>query len=416
MVTIMKDNFYVARGIFTVVFMLVIIVYPIANLIQNGEALYQAVYDTYLDQKEETVNLAAYIRAIENVVEEELLFREPLVEAYGMLNMAFGKHEDNSFDTLKGKDGLLYNGNFWAGFGEDQKEFAVRTRRLHDQLAEKGTQVGVVIYPMKVASAENRYYGLPYDDYTEISEEYLRWLRYYKVPALDLSNLCEESGMTIQEAFFGTDHHWTPEAAFEGFVRIIDWMNESFQADLDGDGALRDPNFYVHETYEKVMFGSEGRKTGIHFAGGLEDMTVIYPKAEGDYILKNGELDDYDVHEGSFYEALLDVDGLSLVHEDIYGGHAENIYLHGGVTDYVSIENLQAPSDKKILLIRDSYSTPVGAFLAQPFQQVDMLWFLEISEEELERFLEKNHYDYVLLAIYPTNLVADAFPFGIVED
>ena len=48
----------------------------------------------------------------------------------------------------------------------------------------------------------------------------------------------------------------------------------------------------------------------------------------------------------------------------------ERVYLHNGVDEYVSIRNLEMDSGPKILLLRDSYATPVGAFLAQSFHRL----------------------------------------------
>lgn len=415
-VNYMKDNCKAARGIFTVLFVIIVIAYSAANFFVNKDALWEVVRDDLLVENAESLEVQTLIKNLETAIEEELLYREPLVEAYAALHMVFGKHEDNSFDTIQGKDGVLYNGNFWRGYGDDQKELAVRTRRLHDSLAEKGTQMGVVIYPMKTPVAENQYFGLPYDSYEEVADEYLMWLRYYGVPYLDLFDLCEAEGMSVEDAFFSSDHHWRAEAAFEGYVRIVDWMNETFQADLDPDNVLRNQESYLREVHEDVMLGSEGRKTGVLFAGGLEDVTLIYPREEGSYTLEEGDIGAYNVHEGSFCDALLDVEKLEEARKDIYGGYAERVYLHQSVSQYASITNHEASSESTILFLRDSFSTPIGAFMAQSFSQLDMLWLLELSEEELEIFLEKNHYDYVLIALYPNNLMQDAFVFGTTEE
>lgn len=411
MVICMENSRNVANGIFAVIFVLIILIYPAANLIVCGEDLIEDLSDIRVDQEPKEI-----IHMVETELEEELFFRQEMIEAYGFLNIVQGKKEDQSFDALKGKDNMLFSGNFWKGYGEDQKELAVRTRRLYDQLSVEGIQMGVVLYPMKVADEENRYYGLPYNDYSEISDEYSMWLRYYGVPLLDLYELCEMSGLTTQEVFFRTDHHWTPLGAFEGYKRIVDWMNEEFQANLDTDNVFRNLDSYEQVTYEDVMLGSEGRDTGLIFAGGLEDYTVIYPKEDGSYTLNWGTLEKYEVDNGSFQDALLELDDLANVADHIYDGDAERIYLHNSVSKYASIVNHETESDKKILLLRDSYSTPIGAFLAQSFAQVDMLWTLKMDEEELARFLEENHYDYVVIALYPKNLNAEAFPFGMMEE
>ena len=57
---------------------------------------------------------------------------------------------------MKGKDGMLYGANFWNGFGDDQKELAVRTRRLQDELSARGTKMGVVIFPDESAGRKGR--------------------------------------------------------------------------------------------------------------------------------------------------------------------------------------------------------------------------------------------------------------------
>lgn len=405
----MKDNRKVAQGIFAAFFVLIILAYPAANLIINGESLSEAIVENIAEDED-------LVQTLETTLEEELLFRNELVELYGLLNIVQGKKEDNSFDTLKDKNNMLFNGNFWKGYGDDQKELAVRTRRLYDRLTAEGTQMGVVIYPMKVADKENRYYGLPYDDYSEIAEEYFRWIRYYGVPLLDLQNICEACGLTTQEAFFRTDHHWTPGAAFEGYTRIVEWMNEEFQADLDPDYVLRSLDSYEQITYENAMFGSEGRDVGMVFAGGMEDFTVIYPREEGSYTLTRGTLKEQKTYSGSFEEALLELENLPKASGMVYSAVAESVYLHNGVDRYVSIVNHEAPTDRNILLLRDSYSTPVGAFLAQSFAQVDMLWLLEVDEEELDAYLNENHYDYVVVALYNMNLSEQAFPFGMAEE
>ena len=92
-----------------------------------------------------------------------------------------------------------------------------------------------------------------------------------------------------------------------------------------------------------------------------------------------------------------------------------NIIRSGSVSDYASILNRQASLDKKVLLLRDSYATPVGAFLAQSFAQIDMLWIGQYTPEQIQEYLAENHYDYVFLSLYPEDIREDFFPFGMEE-
>lgn len=394
--------------VFSVLFFICLLGFFAANAALNGPALLKELKDRGWGIKEPKQTA----KALEEIMSQELFLKYPLLEGYGLMEVLMGKKEDNAFSNLKAKDGMLYEGNFWSGMGDDQKELAARARRLHDQLKSQGTEMGVVLFPMKTPEEEVCYQGLPYDTDRKQVKDMAAWLRYYHVPVLDLGDLCEYGGLMQQEAFFATDHHWTPRGAFEGYCRIVEFMNQTMGASLDPEKQLRDLSNYRQETFPDYMFGFQGRQTGRIFAGGPEDYTVICPGNPGSFLLKRGRLDQQEIYEGTFREALLKLEEKEEGLSGIYDGRGEAVYLHNGVDQYVSIRNQEIENGKKILLLRDSYATPVGAFLAQSFEQVDLLWTLEVNERELGEFLESNQYDYVLLALFPKNLSEQAFPFG----
>lgn len=403
----MKNELQISKIIFSLLFLAVTLGFAASNLMLKWDALSQGIA-----QNEDWTDKKACLSAVDGVLREELLGREQMVEVYGGLQRLLGKMEDNAFDTVKDRDGFLYNGNFWSGFGDDQKELAVRVRQLQDTLAQSGTKLGVVIYPKGIPEPEKRCPGIPYADDTEITEDFAGWIRYYGVPLLDLSDFAQQTGRTKAEIFFRTDHHWIPEAAFVGYTKIVEFLNRELGANLDADGRLRDWASYELKTFSNLMLGSRGRATGAVWAEGREDLTVVYPKNQGHYTLTWGNMRKQETLEGTFNQTLLCMEKLEHPSQNIYSGLAEGAYLQSGVSVLTSIVNHEAENAGKILMIRDSFSTPVGAFLAQSFSQVDMVWNLHIEEEELAQLLEENHYDYVLVAVYPSNLVTDAFPFG----
>ncbi len=409
----MKKGMYMARTLFAAVFLIFLIGYSAANLLLEWEALSKAVAKDVA--KESLTEPEDILASVDVILTEEMLGRQELVDAYGAVQLLLGKQEDDAFDTVKDKAGFLYNGNFWGGIGSDQKELAVRVRRLSDTLKENGTKLAVVIYPESTPNREDRCHGIPYEDNQELIEDFAGWLRYYGVPFLDLSSFCELAGMAHEDAFFRTDHHWTPEAAFEGYVRIVELLNGQLGADLDPAYILRNLESYERKTYKNAMLGSLGRDVGVTWAEGTEDFTVIYPRDEGSYTLRWGDMRGQKSLEGRFTETLLDIQSLENPPKDIYSGTAEAAYLQSGVSTFTSIVNHDAQAAGKLLLIRDSFSTVVGAFLAQSFSQIDMVWNINIKEEELSALLEENHYDCVLVAIYPANLTENAFPFGMKE-
>lgn len=397
--------------VFALLFLVLLLAFSGLNLARNGQKLWQDAAGQDWREPQQAV------QQLESELNEELLLHYPMLDAYGILQRAMGKQEENAFDTVRDKKGFLYGGNFWNGFGDDCQQLALRTKRLAGQLKEQGTEFGVILFPMNLPQQDAAYAGIPYTDFTEVSDRFAAWSRYYGLKVLDLRDNWRQAGLTQEEAFFRTDHHWTPRAAFEGYCTILRWMQSAYGLGIS-EPRLRQLcrlENYQQVTYEKIMIGSYGRETGLLFAGGPEDYTVIFPKEEGDYLLRTGTLEEYDEYEGSFSEALLDTDYHFSDLEDMYEGQAENTYLHGSVSDYASILNRQASLDKKVLLLRDSYATPVGAFLAQSFAQIDMLWIGQYTPEQIQEYLAENHYDYVFLSLYPEDIREDFFPFGMEE-
>lgn len=395
-------------NVFGVFFLLFLMIFSVANLVLHGSSVWEQACELDWSWEDSRQNL----QDVESILSEELLLRLPMVDTYGAIQLSLGKHEENSFDTVIDKNGFLYSGNFWSGFGDDTKELAVRVKHLEALLQEKGTQLGVILFPMNLAPDDAKYLGIPYNDFSAIADSYLAWLHYFSIPVLDLRENWSRTGLTQEEAFFKTDHHWTPLAAFHGYSEILHWMEDTFQIPIEAIDSLTNLDNYNQTCYENVFLGSFGRETGMIFAGGVDSYTVIYPKSEGSYLLKTGELDDYETYSGTFSEALLNTSYHINSYDDYFKGRVEATYLRNAVSDYASVVNTQQETAPKILLLRDSYATPIGAFLSQSFSQVDLLWSLSYTEEEMTAFLEENQYDYVFLALYPENLNSTSFPFG----
>lgn len=388
----------IGRFIFGLLFLLTLLVYSAVNAWEAREELNKQ-WESF-----QIWDLKDDLPELDHALEEQVFGRYKFVEAYGALQLLMGKNEDNSFDNVKDKEGYLFSGNFWPGFGDDQKMLAERMRRLMDYMAEKDTKVGFVLCPEKPVREEARYRGIPYRSFEKLGDDLMSWLAYYSVPHLDLRKTIENTGLSYEETWYRTDHHWTPRAAFEGYKGVVDWMNTEFGAGLDPEGITRDIANYDQIYYPSTMLGSQGRDAGIVYSGGMEDFTAVVPKEPGNY---QWSYADTDRREGSFREAFLEEDIYGL---DPYHVNAGNYYLRE-ITYYSRQLNLDIENSERILLLRDSFASPVGAFLAQNFRQVDMLWSLQYSPEKLEEYLEDHSYDYIIVMLYPSNLSEPSFPF-----
>ena len=81
-----------------------------------------------------------------------------------------------------------------------------------------------------------------------------------------------------------------------------------------------------------------------------------------------------------------------------------NNVLINGVQLYDEIINEKAENDVSVMFIRNSYSSPVAVFLTPMVERIDMVWGLNLSEEEITERLKANRHDYVFIAVYVDNL------------
>ena len=154
------------------------------------------------------------------------------------------------------------------------------------------------------------------------------------------------------------------------------------------------------------MFGSQGRKSGLTYAGEKEDFEAYFPADDGYYSVKVGSVDDYDIREGKFSDVILR-DDLEEAVENMYEDSCYDLMFLHGLSDYLSITNLENEDGVKVLMLRDSYASPLGCFLAQNCGQLDMVYMLGDDREHILDLIEKNQYDYVIMCIYPENLSLD---------
>lgn len=389
------------KRLFTLVFLLFLLGYSISNFIMNRETVLEAVHEFDIHEPAESV------AALDSGMTEEVLGQYQFVELYGQIQKLLGKKEVNGFDVVKDKNGYLHNGNFWVGFWDDTKELGIRARRMKDAVEAQGSRFGFVIMPMKTPKEGSEYWGIPYNDYNGQAESLKNWLDYYSVEYLDLGEVIKQSGLSYEETFFKTDHHWTPRAAFYGFCQVVEWMNRSWDAGLDPEGRHRDIAEYEIKVLEGLMLGSQGRDTGYVYAEGMEDYEVLIPKEKGDYLWQFGNRkEELDEKRGVFEETMLDLH----VKGNIYDALATRTYLND-INEFDHLENLDSPEGKKLLLLRDSYTSPLASFLIQTCGEIDLMWTQRYESGEIETYLEENQYDYVLLMLYPENLSEINFPF-----
>lgn len=396
------------KRLFAVVFLIVIFGFSAYNILQCYETLWEEV--TALAQ-DGTGITAEKISAFEDSIGENLYGRMDFIESYGYIQKLLDKRECNNFSYIMDEDGFLHYASFYREEDTELFTYSVRLKRLQDYVEANGTKVLFVVTPSKYdKNYTNLRTGMPVNDPNWIVDEMMFYLNRLGVETLDLRDYLPNEELSYADTFFRTDHHWTVPAAFSATGVLVDKFRESFGVDLDPEGYYTDISNYEVVTYESGMLGSMGRKTGAGFCG-IEDFTAIWPEFEGEFsretMEENGKMT---YRYGSFTDCLMEASTLT-ADKDIYSDSQYSTYLNG-LRYYEKIVNEENPDGVKIFMIRDSYFSPVIAFLMPMCGEIDAIWSLEEVESlDIETYVKENTFDYIIMEVYPYNINDDAFNF-----
>lgn len=173
------------------------------------------------------------------------------------------------------------------------------------------------------------------------------------------------SGMSQNELFFNTDHHWNIDGAFLATTLLENYLNSNCGFNIDPE--YYDKNNYNRKTYKKFFVGSMGRRVGITY-GGVDDFTLITPKFKTRYTVYEKENELTKTYNGDFNNAILVkkyIDPKADISEDRYavyhGDNAELIFKNHFV------------DSGKILIIKDSFGIPVYSFLSTGVSEIRAL-------------------------------------------
>ena len=263
---------------------------------------------------------------------------------------------------------------------------AEQMTKLFTRQEERGKSFLFVLTPFQLPLDEDI---LPagYIDYGHMnSDALLSLLRENGVPVLDLREEMSNDGISYNDAFYVTDHHWKPETGFWAYAKIIDCLTKS--GDMEPvDKEYTDIDMYEMEVYKNLHLGSAGKRTGIYYAG-VEDFGILAPKDPewGKDISFEVPTSHISV-EGSFKDILYNYARLDTSHDyyntELYAGFG---YANRGVKHY---HNESAPTNLRIMAIGDSYAFTTYPFLsliAESFDYLEMPLFQGSFEEYYDDF------------------------------
>ena len=231
----------------------------------------------------------------------------------------------------------------------------------------------------------------------EMSDEICANLRAGGVNVIDSRDRLNtvDTSLTV----FRTDKHWTSYAAL--------LMAQEVAYELGLDGELLEPSRFESETYPEMFMGTYGTRIG---EGNVarDDITVFWPSYDTEitrYTLNNAE---ETTVTGTFRESVIKWEYLTPEE-----GGAMAYKCYGLTEDLEHYHNENAPSDATIIVYKDSYGAPIGAFLSLVAEDVYLVDMRKTDKSATE-FVEQYEPDAVVMAysrqmltVYDVNLLPD---------
>lgn len=199
----------------------------------------------------------------------------------------------------------------------------------------------------------------------EEGEKFVKYLRENGVNTLSLAEKMIDQNFKMEEAYFITDHHWTPETGFWATGEICKKLNSDYGFKYNPD--YIDITNYDVKKYEDWFLGSQGKKAGRFFTPlGIDDISLITPKFETEVQVK----DRRGTKNGTLVDAVYELHRIE--EKNLHGQNPYATYSGGDFAEQIII-NKKATNDQKIVIVRDSFACTVTPFLALNVAEIRIL-------------------------------------------
>lgn len=326
-------------------------------------------------------------KSLETAVNDALYSREDYVNLYGWFQKTLGNNI-----ILDAGYGHLYKTKYgqitFAVAKQDVSDELESMYALKDQLDRSGIPLLYVQAPFKLPEDEQQLPDNVKDYANDNVNRFLKGLDARGIDYLDLREGFWSQGMTQNQLFFDTDHHWTIDSAFKSYGRIADRLNRDYGFRIDEKYTNID-NFN-RKTYQDYYIGSMGRRVGQSF-GGIDDFTLITPEFDTDYTVYERDYGGETVFEGDFRKAVLNN---SYIAKGTPPDTNRYAVYHGDNAELEFINH--KVKDGKILMVKDSFGLPVYCFLSTGVHEVRAL-DVRLFKGSVAEYAEKYRPDIVVV-------------------
>lgn len=396
-------------SIITVMFLITICVFGVMTVAQDFDAFHNAYgsrnkLKAYLPDPENYSQwdfLAARIKSVDAYIAESAYLAKPLGYLNSSLQYAMGKRlvATGSTQMLTLNTGHLY----------DLQSYVPMDGSVNDIKAMRdicGDTPFMFVYEHPTIYSPNQ---MP-DEYAcldhaaEMADELIADLQAENINYIDSRETLTASGLELTDYLMVTDQHWSTRAAIVMSQRIAEEITKVTGVELDTTRI--DIDNLDSQTYEKLFLGKYGQRIG---TGNVDpdDITIYWPKYDTNIHRYTKYLQDTFDLNGAFYDSVIRWKYLT---PD--AGKTWNIkaYYDYGLTENYDIFENEDGGNVAILLLKDSYSAPMGSFLALMANKVVAV-DLRRSDYTLSELLETYQPDVVVQAYSLQMMKQDEYEF-----
>ena len=353
-------------------------------------------------------NVKAFIREVDTSISENLRYHDQLMDLNSVKDRTLNTRIIKKADTTIIKtdtDYLVYP--IEKVKKEELDELAAKVDALKQVSEENGASFLYIAAPRKEYFSEEPEYIN--NDSAVNFNAFIQSLQDKSVPTLDLSVMIEQTFSNGEDAYFATDHHWTPYTGFQANQAICEELHELYDMPIDENKL--DYDQYDTQVYQDWFLGSQGKKVGTYFTSrGADDFELITPRFETQLSEEQPIKDEF--REGSFEETVLYLDNME---KDYYRQNPYATYS-GGDFRLQIIKNKLNAEGKKILIVRDSYACAVVPFLSLQAGETHVVDIRQgdyyVGERlSVYQYIEEIKPDYVLVLYSGVSIAGGRFDF-----
>lgn len=299
-------------------------------------------------------------------------------------------------------NGIIIKDDGYMTYVSDDMDVTDMTNHLEELnnfLEEKEIPMLYVQAPSKIDPINP---GLPpgvKDSTNDNIDNLLKGLSVKDIDFLDLRQFITEEYDNYEDAFYKTDHHWKTTTAFRGAQILIEYMNEKGYMSIDESKIATE--IFELETYEKYFLGSQGKKVTLAVAE-PEDYQLMVPKYDTNFTIRiperNIEM------QGDFKDTLLDYRHLQKI--DYYNENCYASFMNRNDVYCKIINHDDGVEEKKILIIKDSYSTPLIPYLALGVKEIDTIYEM-LFNGSIQTYIDETKPDMVIVMYSATSMSSD---------